>query len=424
MIGSALHKAMTMNKHDLEALLNTHPVLRERQEDRMFIAWMIRAPKRYDPDSGLVIIPFEVLQWFTKKKRTGDLLRSVQEVLPCFEYQNYWAEGNKCRAIKETGLEPFLEEILFHHPAERMYVASMKRMKSYQEERQWREWRKQAQACRWPYPGQQVIADYLHKQSIQPFLTMREETFDAAWNIALARAKHDQGKQLSLLHHWYDIPQTYYFPTGKSPRVFGTVAQFLAKEVRKALFKGCFELDLQNCQLAIIAGILDIPALQNRMKSGVSIWPEMLSYLGIPKHLWSVAKPHLKVALYSTIFGMSHHYVEISLRRDLAEEGISYAGSFINHPIMAAVIQAIIDAKKAIVKNGGMMSAYGWQTWNEGDDINSFLACVVQSYETEIISQCYLVAAREQESDNRTSCCTNMTDSPSNYSEQQQLNRL
>lgn len=389
----------SINKKDLDLILSMYPTLKDRPEERAFLIWLIKDWQWIDRNSLRVMIPHNLLKCFTSKQRTGDFLKGFQAIFPGFTYQNYWHEGNQCRVMKENGLEPELVEILFHAPSdERFSGRTLKRIRPYQEKVTWRERREEAKQQTWTYADQQLIADYLHARQMKPFLDMRKETFPAAWEIA--KQRNDGGSQLRALHAWYDDPFPRYHPTGKTPRVFGTAAQFLAKDVRQALFAGCYELDLQNCQLAIIGGILGIEAVQQRMKSGVPVWGELLSHLGIAAEQSKVAKPAVKTALYSTVYGMGPQGVEICLQKDLHAEGVETNRRLLTHPLMEEVVAALQYAKAQVVKNGGMMSAYGWMSW-QGEDLNSFLSIVIQSYETAIIAEVYRVIARDEENEDR-----------------------
>jgi hypothetical protein len=387
----------TINKTDLDLIFSLHPLLAEKEEERAFALWLIKGRIMIDPGSGRAIIPHELLHSFTSSKRTGAFLKRFQKVFPGFAYQNYWAEEKQCRSIKDMGMEPELREILRHAPSdERFSLRTLKRIRPYQEKQVWRKEKAEAKEQQWRYPDQQMIADYLHRRQLQPFLTMREEHFTEAWHLALDR--NDGGSQLRALHSWYEDPFPRYYPTGKTPRVFGTSAQFLAKEIRQALFAGCHELDLQNCQLAIVAGLLNIGSLQQRMKTGIPIWPELLDFLGIAEESHKHAKPAVKTALYSMVYGMEAKAVEACLTRDLHAEGVTATRKLLDHPLMGELAEALVYAKGQIVKNGGMMSAYGWMAW-DGSDLNSFLSIVIQSYETAIIAACYEIANREEETE-------------------------
>lgn len=388
----------SINKADLDLLFSLHPLLAEKEEARAFALWLIKGMIMIDRESGRAIIPHELLRSFTSTKRTGDFLKCFQAIFPGFCYQDYYAEERKCRAIKEMGMEPELREILRHAPSdERFSGRTLKRIRPYQEHQQWRKGKTEAREQQWRYSDQQFIANYLHHRQMKPFLDMRRDHFAAAWHAALDR--NDGGSQLRALQSWYDDPFPRYYPTGKTPRVFGTWAQFFAREIRQILFAGCHELDLQNCQLAIVAGILDIGSLQQRMKTGIPIWPELLTHLGIAEKEYGRGKPAVKTALYSTVYGMQPRAVEACLTRDLREEGVVATHKLLEHPLLGELVEALAYAKEQIVKTGGMMSAYGWMAW-DGSDLNSFLSIVIQSYETAIIAACYEVAAREEETEN------------------------
>lgn len=148
--------------------------------------------------------------------------------------------------------------------------------------------------------------------------------------------------------------------------------------------RGCLELDLKNCQLDIVAAIFKVESVKAFLRTGKSFWTEMLEWLGLPKKA-------IKKALYNLIYGMHPSHVMCFLREDLCEQSIYYMdNTFLDHPLVIDVANAIKQAKIDIVAKGGMMSEYGWAKLEGHDikshEIDSFLSCCIQTYELKMIA--------------------------------------
>lgn len=404
MLQSTIATSLTMNKDHMEQLLEARPFLRNHIPERILTCLLIKGFLWKDTESGLPILPHQLLamtQGRTEKHSQGKkLIESMQEhVLPGLNVKGYFHQKNQCRSIEEDGLEPWMRDMLFVPPQNQINVQTLKPIKHYAEEAQWRLYKKLAQEQNWQHPTQKFVADTLHSERIKYFLDIREKHYAEAWGIAQGR--NDRGSQIRVMHEVHHIPQPYYYNVGSS-RLFGTAHQYMAKDIRKVYFQDGYEIDMQNCQLAILAGRFNIPGVKARLQDGTPIWPELLSYMQFEEDQYELAKPSLKEALYSGAYGMRRNYVEKRLEGNLEKDDLEKQAKFISHPLIAEMLDALKRAKRKIKRDGGMMSAFGWHALQPKEDINSFLAHVIQSYELTIISAVYEVAAREQETNHQT----------------------
>ena len=126
-----------------------------------------------------------------------------------------------------------------------------------------------------------------------------------------------------------------------------------------------------------------------------------MDYMGIAPEKRILAKPSIKTCLYSIVYGMEIDKAQKILTDELVASGVQCQQDFTTHAIVIEVSNAVHVAMKSIEVNKGMKGAYGFIPLGY-DDINSILACVVQSYETALITEVYRVAIEEKASGNST----------------------
>lgn len=147
-------------------------------------------------------------------------------------------------------------------------------------------------------------------------------------------------------------PRPIYRPsrTGNTSRIFPATSSLLtvSKELRRRLCAGCYDCDIVNAQLAVVAMRWQIPELQEFLRSGNEIWSEMSDWLGMT--ISGKTKQALKhQALYPLVYGREPSYAV----RELAASGYFshvQASRFITHPLIQALIrrrdQVIATAKE------------------------------------------------------------------------------
>jgi hypothetical protein len=139
---------------------------------------------------------------------------------------------------------------------------------------------------------------------------------------------------LACLRSIEDQPQPFYAPSrkGKTDRLFGynTSVLQLPKAVRRILCRGWYEVDLKSAHLLIAAWLWDAEsALAKLTTDGYSVWTDLIEHckplfdernLDVPSKgtdLYEVVKGALKVAVYSTVYGMRAPAVQAGLTRRL-----------------------------------------------------------------------------------------------------------
>lgn len=350
-----------------------------------------------------------------KHLNTGKLLKKYKrDYVPGFMYRDYWYQGGQERLMVASGVEELYEKFLCANPRleERVFLHTGRKVTERSMDDLCREMTALVKTLDFGNADRQMIADTLHNNKLGIYKVLIGNNFDDTFE--LARSEYKKAKrsgdinrieaarqQLRLLHEIIDMPKPFYTPTDtyteddiSTPRIYGRGIPYLARYLRFSLMRGCLELDLKNCQLDIVAALFKIESVQAFLRTGKSFWTEILEWLGLPKK----AKKAIKKALYSLIYGMARHSVMHFLRKDLREQSIyRVEKTFLDHPLVQAVANAIEQAKRDIEAKGEMMTAYGWAQLGD-HDIDSFLACCIQTYELKMIAACYKVFKAEQKS--------------------------
>jgi hypothetical protein len=192
---------------------------------------------------------------------------------------------------------------------------------------------------------------------------------------------------MRVLAEVQECPMMLYGTSERTTRVhaLGSTVHLLPREFRKLALSGCIHLDLQACQLAIVAVLWEIPTLQKFLaRKKQSIWTMLLEYLSLPPSYKSI----LKTTLYSLLFGMGKRRLMRQLAEgDGSEQGIGNkkARRFKKHPLIAELLEARSKARRRVTETGGAEDAFG--EWISKRDYNarSVLAQTIQSWELKLM---------------------------------------
>ncbi len=265
--------------------------------------------------------------------------------------------------------------------------------------------------CSWHV--QHDILNYLNSLKPQSFAPLRNNLAHA-WNVAsdlaargeLSRCGHVQTKQ--LLVHLSTCSRSMYrtIVDGNTDRLFacGESLCGLKKEVRQAYCAGWWDADLKNAQLAIVAKLWDIPEVTRFLETGRPIWSDLACHLGLETTDLARAKPILKEALYSLIYGMKVAGLTRGRLADLRKLGVSDPSSFFSHPVIAALLAAREVQFEKIRCNGGLFLCHGKWIDVSADNptllesnIRSALARQAQAVELQLIYPVYELAQKTQD---------------------------
>ncbi len=403
-------KLQTITKSQRDLIVSILPVLQENRGLRLFFVYLARRSHALDSVDGGIIIPYRVLASFVEKDpdhcntEQELLLPYIQQVSRNLQYRDYWHQGQKCRMITNSGISELVRKAFEENEGEKVYTYDMKPFNDRKLAEGSRRLRKTAKLFEWRYSRQAEIVSYLHSLPLKPFQETVELHIDEAYKVAHTLPNSE--KHVETLRKIENMPLPFYYPgkdpSTKTPRIFGTAMQYLSKDIRKVLCPGWIDLDLRNCQLAIVGGIFQIASVQEVMKSGKSIWPELLEYMECPDGKQKQMKDYLKKGLYSMIFGMRKDNVENQIAENFENVSLEKNKTFTDYHILRDVDEALKNARRMIKIDGGMESAFGDMEYRRGEDIDSFVACLVQTYELDIIGAIYDVAAKEKKSCNET----------------------
>lgn len=399
-----LLQQQTITKKQCTLILETFPIFETNREFRYMFIHLATSNQIDEQDGGILVTCQQLAMFLGKDRKNCNtekemLIPYQQQVSPDMTYRNYYHQGQKCRMIINSGVPRLLREALLQQGGEKVYLHDLKPVTIRRMEDSRRKLQKTAQVWDWQYPIQKKITSYLHALPLRLFMTDR---MDEAYRTALLMENAEY--HIKALRKIEGMPMPFYYPSSdpksRTPRIFGTALQYLSKDIRKVLFPDWLDLDLKSCQLAITGGIFEIGSVQAFLRSGKSIWNELLTYMECPDDKRKQMKEHIKVAVYSIIFGMRKGNVELELSKSLAEIGIQKVKNITNHPLLKDLLEALIIARVQVKNAKGMQSAFGWMELRPGEDIDSFISNCIQTYEIALIGACYDLILKQQESNN------------------------
>lgn len=234
------------------------------------------------------------------------------------------------------------------------------------------------------------VMDYmngLNSDHFEPILRHWDEAYDLALQIPEERSRKHQ---LAILNRIKIDPQPIYKPVEHTARIYWDGASFLglSSELRSVLTQDWVKIDLKQAQLNIVSSVWGVPAIQAYVSQTPSgFWNDVCKSISVcPK----VAKPGIKEATYSVIFGSAKNKVVKRLTKYIPEEK---ANQFLQHRVISILFSARTVTKKALKLAGSLKDAFGIEyfldSWKPGakpdDKVRSLLSSQAQSYELAIL---------------------------------------
>ncbi len=186
----------------------------------------------------------------------------------------------------------------------------------------------------------------------------------------------------------------YYRCTCNSPRVFAAGANLmqLPRAVRAAVFAGCWNIDMSQCQLRIVAKIWGIPEVNAYLLKG-DPWSNLTADLGVDLS----RKDDVKQMIYCTVYGGS----KARLKKDHPD----LARRFLKHPMVCALWAARERIKDQIAEAGYIVDCNGeihevgavGGKDSKSECIRSLMARQVQSYEFAMMAAGESVVAKDHD---------------------------
>lgn len=192
------------------------------------------------------------------------------------------------------------------------------------------------------------------------------------------------------------MPEYAISETRTTARVFGASAglPYASSMVRQILCEGWYEVDITNCQLAIVAHLWDLPDIADFLQRHGSVWPSVLDHLGIDpcEPGCGLVKKGCKELLYSAIFGMS--------KGNLMKSATKLLGGLLDNPkrifdhwIFKTLLKQRQKMITKLMQERSASTVYGQcLTIEYMEDARRALAQQAQAFELKLIAEVYRFA--------------------------------
>lgn len=382
-----------------ERVLNRYPALAGDVALRRLFAHLLGSTRR-DDDGGLVLLPSRALRCLrTGRERTRPSYLPILDRFRTEVFDFVLTEGSegRCRCVASHACPPSLLRSL-RSSAFRPDPVSFVTGEPIRSPA--------------PYAG----ASRPENASALAYL---ESVPASAHALAVSRARtvasdpdlddHD----LRVLAQLFRDPRSRYTAAERSLRLFPTGgAILLTRKTRKRVLASYGSLDLRQAQLAIVSRLWDLPSLRAKLVDPEwSVWRHLAKATGLGP---DAAKPALKTALYSVLFGASKK----GIRSRLAGVGFSKPAirGFFADPLVAELLDRRELALSRLLDGEPVLDAYGTPLSVTPRDPNtrtyearrnedaarralarSALACQVQSFEFRIMDEAVVRYCAETE---------------------------
>lgn len=249
---------------------------------------------------------------------------------------------------------------------------------------------------------------YVREMDIDPDTSKQDDESWVEWQRRKNKQERDQRQEyFNALSAIADQHQPFYTfsNTGRTDRVFGYNKGVLTlpKEVRAILCQDFVEVDLKSAHLLIAAWLWDADeALETLSDEEYSIWDDLMEHYKplfeenghkVPEKgdgLYGAVKAALKVAVYSTVYGMDEIAIKGRVTKSLGDILGDEAGKHLDdHPIIAELLERR-DEKLREMEVGDVLHGptgirieieEGPDENGDGVDPKSAMATLAQSYE-------------------------------------------
>jgi hypothetical protein len=432
----------TTCKPETRKALSIH--MPEIKEDDVLYRYVVYALWTTWRDEGCHrrVIDEHVLHWIGHHRFTSAIavIRYIKKRLPGFE----WIEAipnRRARLIKSDGLPRTLYDIVrddLRTPAseceERVRILSGKTHNDEAAGDSREDIKERLSGIRPNAPslGAQYIWERMNERPPNPFAKLEEHLEEAhrvldemdldvslsseeKWHVqgglraALKRKKGEEQRQhyRKLLRAIADQHKPFYrfSSKGRTDRIFPLNDSVLSlpKELRTTLCQDFREVDLKSAHLLIAAWLWDATeALRKLADEEYSIWDDLMEHcrplfeeqgLGVPEKgdpLYAEVKSAMKVAVYSTVYGMPAPSIQAELTKSLSDLLGGDVGAHIReHPVVQRLLKKR-DEKLAQMEVGdvyegptGIRAKVEQEVGDDGDgaDPRSVMATIAQSYE-------------------------------------------
>jgi hypothetical protein len=401
----------TLTEDMYREVMQLYPPLQKSRAYRNLFAYIALGPHYADRDTGYTLLPARLLASFEGKlgqyyahhySAEAFLKRYRRDVDPAFKWSRWSKQDKKARALIADGTQELTRRFLYEQDeqARRRYLGSGKVLNDQNQRRYQREYVQEAQAQEWLYHDQALIANYLHDLPLSMFKRQVAKHYREAMKYAL---EHGDVQDILTLKAIRDMPMPFYHVDPPNARLFPSQGlATIKREIRHILLQEWIELDLVNCQAAIVAGIWHIDSVNAVLASGHSIWDALLYELGVKEEQRIQGKEALKEPVYALVFGMERHHLERFTSEQLAGLDRTNEKAFLDIPMLQEIMRAQImrAREQALIRikvEGGSHTPYRWFACDEDIPIRSFMVYVVQSFELALVAAACKKAAERKD---------------------------
>jgi hypothetical protein len=233
--------------------------------------------------------------------------------------------------------------------------------------------------------------DLIKRLNGQPISSIRgylrrnwEALVDAAGALPPGEAREHTLNVLDVIE---DHCAMIYGPSDHTARIHATGVNItqLPRELRCLAVSGAVHVDLRAAQLAIVGNLWNVPGLLGFLRTGQSIWTELLSWIDADPE----CKPVLKTAVYGICFGMGRKKLRATLEEGSPREpglGPVKAALFLRHPLITELLEARDEAQRRATEDGYLIDAFGREIEiTRVSPAHKGLALQAQSFELRIM---------------------------------------
>lgn len=250
---------------------------------------------------------------------------------------------------------------------------------------------------------------YLHRLD-NKFFKPAETATNSARNLAESMPGAETGAKrqqvamaiLDLIQTQPGVSPLYKPSENGSARVFGDhPILWIPSEFRGVLFPDWVELDLRNCQLAIVAKLWGVERIAAFLETGQSIWDYLMRQIGCS----AAMKPDLKKAIYAVTYGKDPKSLDKPQRegRRLLPPILDpvTATEFRENDIVRELVSGCKQRLAEIKRHGGDRDCFGIlrraEAGRGGHGARSVLAGLSQALELKILLPAFDLAAKRKD---------------------------
>ena len=388
-------------------ILAHHPDFEWDVRVRRWITYNLFGPK-LDQDTGLPLIPWQLIEWMNGASLYGKGGTTVRDVLEYLKRETSLAEVNfkswipkrRTRLVLKSGIrEPVQRAAHSEDPSDlkrRVYIESGRDLNRNAPSNRRRKWEKRLaeEPSRAPSAASRKVLRHMngvyprtlsdikgHVAAAAAYVDERDYNVDTEMQEGESPQEYEQRKAqhrrtqrgfhksvlraINIQHK----PFYRFSENRRTDRIFSAneSALLLPSDVRKILFQDYYDIDLQSAHLNIAASIWGAAAAMERLGDPeYSIWDDLIESVGpleslivlsstygnlispeAKQELFGELKSAFKPALYSTVFGMDRTGIRRELTLRLKSIFPPDTASSVSGDFMGhPVIKSLLDARE------------------------------------------------------------------------------